>query len=618
MSKLKTTKKEKVVVSTKKTSPVSEAYTPLDFKKVEKAALAFAKHIEKNFDEITDVLLNYESFEVAEDEIGRTLDLLTHLKENEEYFKLRIGSVAAFLPRNQPLYALTCFTVIPSLMAKEVHFRIPQSMQEFLPELLETLKLKQFFPNIYPTLEGHQSFLRKHSALKVNPKTQESVPVTDAVIFTGTPARADQLRSVFDSRTLFITNGSGHNPVIISEDADVEKAVEAVLCLQLYNQGQDCAAPNAILVHKHIYTDFTNLLHKTLPTYKVGQYRDRENKIGPISDPFDLVRVQDFLIRHKEFVDSRTPGVIRAHHGIVEPTVISKPLKEGGNYVEMFSPLIFLQKYDSDEELAKYFEDADYVRNAMYVTVYGTSSYAKSLIGRTVNGKLLHDTSTLLFNTHLHAEGIERGTKPYGGYGYGASNLTIRGSGVSKPTLPQRDIYENVVLHILNQNKPELYRKEVAKYTQLEEKNIEKLLRLGNQTIVVKSEEREFASTYFDLKTLESNMADRRYIKLDPIATYQLLSKPNLPYITDMTPLSIKQVRKLRETLMNKSADLEEFKTELYNIVGEHPTQEARQTEQKKFFGHVYHLLFGKSIGPRLTTFLWEIDSRDVDHLLDV
>ena len=43
---------------------------------------------------------------------------------------------------------------------------------------------------------------------------------------------------------------------------------------------------------------------------------------------------------------------------IVEPTIISKPLVEGGNFDEVFSPLIFVQQYDDDSDLVLYFEKA--------------------------------------------------------------------------------------------------------------------------------------------------------------------------------------------------------------------------------------------------------------------
>jgi len=41
----------------------------------------------------------------------------------------------------------------------------------------------------------------------------------------------------------------------------------------------------------------------------------------------------------------------------------------------------------------------------------------------TISGKILHDRSTIIRDTDLHAAGIERGVNPYGGYGRGRRAL---------------------------------------------------------------------------------------------------------------------------------------------------------------------------------------------------
>src|SRR3989344_1831473 len=112
-------------------APDFTPYARLSFDEIESRSLQFAKKIVDTFDALADVLLEYESFEVVEDEVARTLDILRSLHENKKYFQLRINEIAAFLPRNQPLYAFTCFVVIPSFMAHKVYFRIPYSMRSF-------------------------------------------------------------------------------------------------------------------------------------------------------------------------------------------------------------------------------------------------------------------------------------------------------------------------------------------------------------------------------------------------------------------------------------------------------------------------------------------------------
>lgn len=587
------------------------------FSDVEAQARKWADYIEAHFEELVEILLEYESFEVVQDEVARTLDHLRSLKENKNYFKFRVGAVTAFLPRNQPLYALTCFVLIPSLMAREVHFRIPHAMRNFFPQMLKLLKVLEFFHNVHVSPKQRLEFLQERSAVRIDPKTLDSIPVTDAVIFTGTSSHADQLRSIFDNRTLFIANGAGHNPFVVAADADLAQAVEAALILTLYNQGQDCAAPNSILVHKSVVQDFLRLLHGKLLLVRVGHYRDRMSRVGPISDPNDLVRLEKFLIDHQRWIDHATPGIIRTRDAILEPTVIRKPLSKGGNITEIFAPIIFVQEYATDSNLKLYFEDKKYAQNAMYIMLYGTSSYLKSFVGRKVDGKLLHDRASLLHNTHLHAPGVERGTQPYGGYGYSTSSLSMNGKIISKPTLPQRDIYQWLIKPRMRARTSIKYRHDTTRFTIVKEKNVEKLLRLKINRIENTKYSPEMSAIYVDLEAIQKG---KRYAVLDNHRSFRLLTTPNVECIAGLGIEDLRLIRSIRTALMKKkNPRLETFTSFLYNRAKDpNLSKKENHIRQKHLFQQLYQLLLGEKSGPRLAQFLLEIDRTKVIELLDV
>ncbi len=620
---MSTTANAPMLISTTKSVtriPVeNEPYTPISFSEVNQRANALANLIESKHEELCDILLSYESFEVVQDEMARTLDLLRSLKENEKFFRLRVNEVTAFLPRNQPLYAFTCFVIVPALMASEVHFRIPHSMRHFFPQILSLLDIHHTFPNIVVSNLTRLEFLRKRSALRVNDVTGESLPVTDAVIFTGTSVHASQLRHIFDTRTLFISNGAGHNPVVVSSDADISSAADAVLELQLYNQGQDCAAPNSVLVHKDVFVLFRETLRKKLKDVKVGGYRDRTSRVGPISDPQDLVRILDFIIRNQEYIDETTKGTIRASEAILEPTLICKSLKAGGNYTEIFAPVIFLQEYKEDSQLAHYFEDLRYAQNAMYVTLYGTSDYILGLENREIGGKVLHDSASILRNTHLHVNGVERGTQPYGGLGYGASSLSINAKIICKPTLPQRDIYEWVAKPLFQKGSLEEYRKNIREFKKISYKNIEKLLKMTSHEPEKQSDKIETSVTYIDTHVIK-NKKNQRFAKVDEEHQYRLMERQNLEYMASLKPADITQIRTLRQLLRRrKTLSHDEFSTLLYALpIKAGGSKRENRMRQLQFFQHVYQLLLGKKFGPRLSFFLTEVDLKKIRALLDV
>jgi lysyl-tRNA synthetase class 1 len=429
-------------------SALSGHLEPIDTAQVLLHARLFAETLEQKRAALVDILTQYETHEVANDEIDRCVDLFSNLHENKPYFSHKINGAAAFLPRNQPLYALSCFGLVPSYMARTMDVRPPVAMHFFFAKLQKELRVSFFFPNVKLHLGDREEFVEHCGKQFLNPRTDRLEPLVEAVIFTGTMENADDLRQKLDPRTLLIANGAGHNPLVVAPGADLFRAMHSAVRVQLYNQGQDCANPSAILIHKSLLKEFLDRLTAELKSVRVGAYTDERVRVGPITERADLARILQMLVANSEFLDKKAPGVIRVADGIVEPTVIVRPLrhKMGGNYTEQFAPVFFIQEYNTDSDLKSYFDTPQYRKNAMYVTVFGESSYVNNLVNIQVDGRPLHDETTIIRNRDLHEPGVERGTQPYGGYGRGASCYSINGVVTACPTLPQRDIYEQIVV----------------------------------------------------------------------------------------------------------------------------------------------------------------------------
>lgn len=595
-------------------------FEKINFSIVQKTTNSFADHLEKNIEEIAKVLLEYESYEVVVDEIGRTLDLLRNIKENKKFFAIRVGSVTSFLPRNQPLYSLTCFVLVPSLMASDVHFRGPAAMSFFYNRFIKILRINHYFPNVFISPKQRSEFMIERTALLKDKYSSQTIPVSTVVIFTGTSSHAEKLRLMFDNRTLVIANGAGHNPVVVTETADITNSVEAVLKLQLYNQGQDCAAPNAILVHESVFQSFIALLRSELSKIHVGHYINRFNTVGPISDLNDLVRIQELFVTHSKWLDISTPGIIKTAESIVLPTIIIKPLNEGGNYTELFAPIFFVQVYKSDEKLSNYFENPKYSTNAMYITYYGSSNYLNSLIGRKILGNVLHDSRSILANTHLHAKGIERGTQPYGGMGYAASSLSIDGKLICKATLPQRDIFEYVMKPLLLQNDLDIIAELRSTGQIIERKNIIKLLSNNTKPKEQENSHVHSSATHFYVDSEVLQKSPNRFKCISIEETFTLLSSKNIIYIASMNPEQIMQVRKLENYFKdNPNIEFLGLKSVLYSIPKISILSiEENKVRQKMFFCDLYQLLFSKINGPNLSRFLLELDRSVLLNLISI
>lgn len=404
----------------------------LDFDKINKLCQKFSDFLKKHTPQIAESLKNFETYNVIIDEIERSVDLLENLNQNKEYFYSPVSSITTFLPLNQPLYATVCFGIIPSLMAKDVAIRPPTAIHPHFQLLMTAIKINTFFKNITISYDQKQTFLD-------NRKNKSEV-----VIFTGTYENSQIIYRSLKPK-LFILNGAGHNPVVVTPSTDLKSAVTSTLRLVLQNQGQDCAAPNAILVHQSLLNPFKKLLLSELKKIenKIGPYQDPKNIVGPNTEISHLVQVSGWLVELQKYIIYG--GTIDISQGIIFPTVLEVPLSDKAMLTEFFAPIIVIQPYLSDTQLAKYFQHPQYYPHAMYVTIFGDSPYVNSLT------KLgLHTPENIIYNSDLHLE--EHGYLPYGGLGPEASCLYLNGNRISGATLPQRDIYKYLVSRSLCEN----------------------------------------------------------------------------------------------------------------------------------------------------------------------
>ncbi|MEK7460341.1 MAG: aldehyde dehydrogenase family protein [Patescibacteria group bacterium] len=390
-------------------------------KSIEEHCKETAYFIDQNKESIIQTLLQYESRLVAEDEIKRTIDLLNSIYENISFFTdKKVDKIAVFLPLNLPLYSLFLFAAIPSYQSKSTSVRAPQLLHTVFSELVEKLFFAEFYPSVRVTDYNRDLFV------------EEECKNADVVIFTGKYNNFLRMKECCSKNALFIYNGVGHNPVVVTPNADVALAAQKVAFLKTFNNGQDCAGPDMILVHKDVIENFLANLHVELDKISVGSDYHEGVIVGPMSETASLVSMSEQLSSTKNRGGVIVSGgSINFRTGVAEPTISRYHIKDFCNYKELYCPLILVAEYDSDSDLQNYFEDREnqYIQEQMYVTVFGDSDYiAKEIPGTIVlRNLIIHD--------------VERGTEEYGGYGAGASQINKGGITISKPLLIPREIY---------------------------------------------------------------------------------------------------------------------------------------------------------------------------------
>jgi aldehyde dehydrogenase (NAD+) len=384
----------------------------------------FKLNLTVSVERLIGILSDYQPRNVTEYEIDRCLRTIDGLDNNDKYFSIgkKIDSMAVMLPSNLPLYSMFIFAIIPSLLSKEVNVR-PNSIlqeQDIISRIYDELGLENLFPHVQIINQDHAGF-------------ENCIKSADLVVFTGKPSSGPTFLKKMKKNSILAINGAGHNPLIVTDTANIDKAVEGALMLKGFNGGQDCAGPDAILVHHSVSQQFIEKFQRAFSDLKSGQFYEPDTIIGPIHRFSELQRLSGLI--HNNSKDVIAGGTIDFKNSIVEPTVIVRGIERYPNYQEVYGPVTFIHPYKKDEDLFHYFEDGgQYAGNRMYVTVYGHSEYAMAR-NDAINPGASGNIGIVLHNETIHD--VEIGYNAYGGYSMGASGLIKKSArGLQQVAMP--------------------------------------------------------------------------------------------------------------------------------------------------------------------------------------
>lgn len=153
----------------------------------------------------------------------------------------------------------------------------------------------------------------------------------------------------------------GNNAIIISENADLEMALPAIVFGAVGTCGQRCTSTRRLIIHESIYDKVKEQLRNAYGQLKIGNPLDEEMHVGPLID-------RDAVNKYLAAIEA-----VKSSGGrfVVEGGVLEGEGYESGNYVkpciaevenewpivqeETFAPILYLIRYkDFDEAIAKH------------------------------------------------------------------------------------------------------------------------------------------------------------------------------------------------------------------------------------------------------------------------
>jgi acyl-CoA reductase-like NAD-dependent aldehyde dehydrogenase len=191
-----------------------------------------------------------------------------------------------------------------------------------------------------------------------------SNPGTDGVGFTGSAATGKLISQRAAGKAQLMELG-GNGPVVICEDADLERAAAATASGCFVNAGQVCSSSERIFVHRKVHDAFAELLAKAARAVVVGDPRTDGVTMGPLNNPAVAKKVaehvEDALRRGARAVTGGRRPSEALSPLYFEPTVLTGVTRDALiNVEETFGPVAPLLAFDSDEEAFEMARDNRY------------------------------------------------------------------------------------------------------------------------------------------------------------------------------------------------------------------------------------------------------------------
>jgi succinate-semialdehyde dehydrogenase/glutarate-semialdehyde dehydrogenase len=190
--------------------------------------------------------------------------------------KEAIGPVLALSPWNWPL--ITAVKKVAAALAAgcTVVLKPAEEAPSAAARLAELL-VEAGIPNgVFNVVYGDPALISS---------TLIAAPEIKKIGFTGSVgvgrALAEQAARLLKPITLEL---GGHAPVIIFEDADIERAVQKLAPIKFRTSGQVCSSPTRYYVHEAVVGRFTSLMGDAASGLKVGNGLDAGVQMGPPDD----------------------------------------------------------------------------------------------------------------------------------------------------------------------------------------------------------------------------------------------------------------------------------------------------------------------------------------------
>ncbi len=268
-----------------------------------------------------------------------------------------VGPVGAITPWNTP-FMLATWKIAPALAAGCTIVHKPAEFSPLTATLLAEISVEAGLPNgVWNMVNGFGEVAGKgisaHPAIKAVSFVGETV-TGSCIMSQGAPTL----------KRIHLELG-GKNPVLVFDDADFERALDAVVFMIYSLNGQRCTSSSRLLVQSGIHDRFIAALKDRVAGIKVGHPLDFATEVGPIIHKTHLDKVMSYVDAAKtEGATVAIGGMLRNDLGTgnyVAPTLYthaSNEMKVARE--EIFGPVLTCISFDTEDDVISIANDTPY------------------------------------------------------------------------------------------------------------------------------------------------------------------------------------------------------------------------------------------------------------------
>lgn len=312
------------------------------------------------------------------------------------------GVVLLIVPWNYPLL-IASWKLAPALAAGNTIVLKPSSLTPLTAlELAKIIKAVGLPEGVVNIINGEGQKIGKRLC------TDKQV---DMISFTGSNAIGRQIIE-YSSKSVkkLIMELGGKSAAIVLKDADLELAVNGLLCSIFLNQGQMCTAMSRIFIEDDVYDKFVADFIGKVKRIKLGDGTSYETQMGPLISDEQRKKVMAYIEKARQegaklLYGGKIPDNPILKNGFFfEPTVFTEASAQMQIFQEeIFGPVVCVKRFSNLEEVIELANNSDFA--------LAGSIWSKDIpLAQTIADKI--NAGIIWINTY----GMFYNEAPYGGF----------------------------------------------------------------------------------------------------------------------------------------------------------------------------------------------------------